>query len=71
VYADKAQATRTKGFNEKYGFHINRPFYFVQRYPMKRVVQCHGAHHLRLNKLAVNRNNIAQQFFFDEVSKTI
>jgi hypothetical protein len=26
---------------------------------------------LRLNKLAVNRNNIAQQFFFDEVSKTI
>jgi len=38
---------------------------------MHRVVECVGAHHLRLKKLHPNRSNKAQQFFFDEVSKTI
>jgi hypothetical protein len=60
VYADKAKASRTKGYNEKYGFHINRPFYIVQRYPMKRVVTGHGAVHLRLNKIYNNGNRVRQ-----------
>jgi hypothetical protein len=29
IYLDKAAATETKGLNEEFGFHINRPFYLV------------------------------------------
>jgi hypothetical protein len=69
VYVDKAKPVPTKGMNDEFGFHINRPFYIVSRLPMKRVVQCHGANNLALNRYYKNR--VAQQFFFDGVSKTI
>jgi hypothetical protein len=29
VYLDKGPKTETKGLNEEFGFHINRPFYLV------------------------------------------
>jgi len=29
LYLDKADKTETKGLNEEFGFHINRPFYLV------------------------------------------
>jgi hypothetical protein len=29
VYLDKADKVETKGLNEEFGFHINRPFYLV------------------------------------------
>jgi diphthamide synthase (EF-2-diphthine--ammonia ligase) len=29
IYMDKAAKTETKGLNEEFGFHINRPFYLV------------------------------------------
>jgi len=54
------KAERTKGMNEKSGMHINRPFYLVQRYPMKRVVECVGAHHMRLKTLHPTRANRGQ-----------
>jgi hypothetical protein len=69
LYVDKAKPVPTKGFDEKFGFHINRPFYFVSRLPMKRVVECVGANNLRLNRW--RKNKTQQQFFYDSVSKTI
>ena len=36
---------------------------------MKRVVECLGATHIRLRRW--RKNVIAQQFFFDNVSKTV
>jgi hypothetical protein len=69
VYLDKAEDTQTKGLNEDFGFHINRPFYFRSRLPMKRVVECIGANNLVLKRW--RKNVTQQQFFFDGVSKTI
>jgi hypothetical protein len=55
--------------NEDFGFQVNRPFYLRSRLPMQRIVQCHGATHVRLNRWLKNRKD--QQFFFEPVSKTI
>ena len=66
---DKAPKIPKEGLNEDFGFYVNRPFYIVSRLPMKRVVQCHGATHVRLNRYIVNRKD--QQYYFDPVSKTI
>jgi hypothetical protein len=41
----------------------------VSRMPMKRVAECHGANNIWLKRYAKGR--VAQQFFFDGVSKTI
>jgi hypothetical protein len=69
VYLDQAKSAETKGLNEEFGFHINRPFYIRSRLPMQRVVECHGANNLWLKRW--RKNVTGQQFFFDEVSKTI
>jgi len=61
--------SKSKGLNTKYGFHNNRPFYFVSRMPMKRVAECHGANNIWLRRY--RKNVAAQQFFFDPVSKTL
>jgi len=69
VYLDKADAIQSKGLNKDFGFHINRPFYFVSELPMNRVIEMHGNANLWLKRW---RNNVkAQQFYFDGVSKTI
>jgi hypothetical protein len=66
---DKAEGMQTKGINEEFGFHINRPFYLRSRLPFQRVAECHGANNVWLKRW---RNNVrAQQWYFDEVSKTI
>jgi hypothetical protein len=69
IYVDKAEAIRTKGFNKEFGFHINRPFYIRSRMPMQRIAECHGANNVWLKRWRKNTN--AQQWFFDEKSKTI
>jgi bacillopeptidase F (M6 metalloprotease family) len=69
VYLDKAKAIETKGLNEEFGFHINRPFYIRSRLPMQRVIECHGANNVWLKRW--RKNTTAQQWYFDEVSKTI
>ena len=69
LYVDKAAPIPKEGFNKDFGFYVNRPFYIVSRLPMKRVVQCHGATHVRLNRYIINRKD--QQYYFDPVSKTI
>jgi hypothetical protein len=69
IYVDKAAATETKGLNEEFGFHINRPFYIRSRLPMQRVLECHGANNVWLKRW--RKNTLAQQWYFDEVSKTI
>ena len=69
IYLDKAKPVPTKGFNEDYGFHINRPFYLVSRLPMKRVAEAVGANNLALKRW--RKGVLGQQYYFDEVSKTI
>jgi hypothetical protein len=69
MYLDKAQKDRTTGLNKEFGFHINRPFYIRSRMPMKRVAECHGANNVWLKRW--RKNTTAQQWYFDEVSKTI
>jgi len=69
VYLDKAEAILTKGLDEDFGFHRNRPFYIRSRLPFQRIVQCHGAVHVRINRW--KKNNKTQQFYFDAKTKTI
>jgi hypothetical protein len=69
IYLDKAKPVPTKGFSEEFGFHINRPFYIVSRLPLRRVIESHGAAHARINRYVKGKTQ--QQFFFDNVSKTI
>lgn len=70
VYADTVKAAPTKGLNEDFGFHVNRPFYIVSRLWMNRVIQQTGnGGHLRLRTM--NRNEVNQRFVFDGSSKTI
>jgi len=68
-YVDKAEKEKTQGFNEEFGFHINRPFYIRSRLPMRRVAECHGANNVWLKRW--RKNTTAQQWYFDGVSKTI
>jgi hypothetical protein len=69
LYLDKAGKTETKGLNEEFGFHINRPFYIVSELPFNRVAECHGANNVWLRRW--RKNTTAQQWWFDEVSKTV
>jgi hypothetical protein len=69
LYLDQAKPLRTKGFNKEFGFHINRPFYVRSRMPMQRVIECHGANNVWLKRW--RKNALGQQWYFDEVSKTI
>jgi hypothetical protein len=69
LYVDQAEKNRDKGFNKDFGFHINRPFYLRSRLPMKRIAECHGANNVWLKRW--RKNATAQQWYFDEVSKTI
>jgi hypothetical protein len=55
--------------NEQFGFHINRPFYIRSRLPFQRVAECQGANNVALKRW--RKNTKAQQWYFDEVSKTI
>jgi len=69
VYLDKAKAIETKGLNEEFGFHINRPFYIRSRMPMKRVLESIGANNITLKRW--RKNVTAQQWWFDEKTKTV
>jgi hypothetical protein len=54
IYLDKAAKTETKGLNEEFGFHINRPFYLVSEMPFNRVIEMLGGTNLVLKRW---RNN--------------
>jgi hypothetical protein len=69
VYLDKAAKTETKGLNEEFGFHINRPFYLVSELPFNRVAEMLGGTNMVLKRW--RKNTRQQQFFFDEVTKTV
>jgi hypothetical protein len=69
VYLDKADAVATKGLNKEFGFHINRPFYIVSELPLNKVAEMLGGTNMVLKRW--RKNTRQQQFFFDNVSKTI
>jgi hypothetical protein len=56
-------------YNKNFGFKNNELFYLRSKLPMQRVMEATGANNVVLKKYAKGR--IAQQFFFDPVSKTI
>jgi hypothetical protein len=69
LYLDKKAKTETKGLNEEFGFHINRPFYIVSELPFNRVAEMHGNTQVTLRRW---RNNTRQQqWWFDEVKKVV
>jgi hypothetical protein len=69
LYLDQAAKTKTKGLNAEFGFYINRPFYLVSQLPFNRVAEMLGGTNMVLKRWRNNAKN--QQFWFDEVSKTI
>jgi hypothetical protein len=69
LYLDKKAKTETKGLNEEFGLHINRPFYLVSELPFNRVAEMLGGTNMVLKRWRNNQRQ--QQFFFDEVTKTI
>jgi hypothetical protein len=68
VYVDTVK-TETKGLNEEFGFHINRPFYLVSELPFNRVAEMLGGTNMVLKRWRNNQRQ--QQFFFDEVKKVV
>jgi len=69
IYVDKAKPVPSKGYSDDFGFHINRPFYIVSELPFNRVAECVGANNVALKRW--RKNVLGQQYYFDEVSKTI
>lgn len=68
IYQDKADRRKSKGLNKHFGFEINRPFYIRSRMPMQRMVTSNG-NNIYLSDY--KEGNTAQQFYFDEKSKTL
>ena len=68
-YLDEAAKGQKEGLVGDFGFYANRPFYFRSRLPMQRVMECIGANNITLKRW--RKNTIAQQWYFDPVSKTI
>lgn len=69
VYTTDAKKISTKGMNEEFGMHVNRPFFIVSKMWMERVVECIGGGNLQQRTL--NRNSKGQQFFLDPYTNTI
>jgi len=57
LYLDTKKKAETKGLNEEFGFHINRPFYLVSELPFNRVAESIGANNMVLKRW---RNNARQ-----------
>jgi hypothetical protein len=58
LYVDKAPKMQTKGMNEKFGFHVNRPFYLISRMPMRRVASASGHNGIiRIQTIDYSRKN--------------
>jgi hypothetical protein len=70
VYVDQAPKLPTKGMNKEFGFHIDRPFVMISQLPAHRFLECLGASALKISD-PVNPPKKAQQFAFDQKSKTI
>jgi hypothetical protein len=69
LYVDQQKRERGKGFNTRFGFHINRAFYFRSRMPMKRVAEAVSTN-IKLKRWNKGRKR-QQTFKFDITSKTI
>jgi hypothetical protein len=63
------EAFQTKGTDAQFGFRIGETFYFRSKMPMQRVMEAVGANNIVLRSWVKNR--VAQQFYFDGVSKTV
>jgi hypothetical protein len=69
IYQEDQKKEADKGFNEEFGFSINRPFYFKSRMMFHRVIDQHSNSWNYLRRYVKNRTS--QQWYFDQVSKTI
>lgn len=68
VYLKDMKKQQTKGLNNRWGFHINRPFYIVSRMPARRVIEVVRGRNLVIR---TKNNKATQQFYFDQKSKTV
>jgi hypothetical protein len=68
VYEDEAAEIKTKGTNKYFGLDINRNFFIVSKLPMERAVTASSG---TLTQTDLDRTSLAQQFYFDGVTKTI
>jgi hypothetical protein len=55
LYLDEAEKVQTKGLNEDFGFHVNRPFYIKSRMLFGRVAELVGASNIVLKRYVKNR----------------
>jgi hypothetical protein len=69
LYLDQKEKEPTTGLDEDSGLHRNRPFYIQSRLPAKRVVTIGGHRNLFITKM--KRDNPAQLFYFDHLTRTI
>jgi len=69
VYSDKSKDLKKDGVHEEFGWHIGRPFYIITKLPSGRAVEVVGGRNLVLKWKQYN--NVNQQFYFDNDSKTI
>jgi hypothetical protein len=70
VYVDQAPKGPTKGMNKEFGFYIERPFVMISQLPAHRFLETVSATHVKITD-PVNPPKKAQQFVFDQKSKTI
>jgi hypothetical protein len=54
LYLDKKGKMETRGLNEEFGFHINRPFYIVSELPFNRVAEMLGGTNMVLKRWRKN-----------------
>jgi hypothetical protein len=69
IYLDAKKAEPKSGFDKKFGFHRNRPFFIVSRMASRRVIEATGGRKLVIKTKASKRN--AQLWYFDHMTKTI
>jgi hypothetical protein len=69
IYVDDAPKMPTQFLNKEFGFYINRPFIFVSWMNNRKSLEMQQQKSLLIN--SKDFNNIAQQFYFDQTTKTV
>jgi hypothetical protein len=69
IYVDEAPKMPTEFLNKEYGFYINRPFIFVSWMNKRKALEMHQGKSLMIN--GKDYTNLAQQFYFDQTTKTV
>ena len=69
IYVDEAPKMPTEFLNKEFGFYINRPFIFVSWMHNRKSLEMQQSKSLQID--SKDFTNIAQQFYFDQTTKTV